>query len=79
LTKENKNKNRRQLFFASDEPENHTRKEKDKSGNSEERERGRRKKIMAALLAFMLSSLKTEFETEKLFDGRDLFGCKVTL
>ena len=34
---------------------------------------------MAALLVFMLSSLKTEFETKKLFDGRDLFGCKVTL
>ena len=28
---------------------------------------------MAALLVFMLSSLKTEFETKKLFDGRDLF------
>ena len=34
---------------------------------------GEEKKIMAALLVFMLSSLKTEFETKKLFDGRDLF------
>ena len=28
---------------------------------------------MAALLVFMLSSLKTEFKTKKLFDRRDLF------
>ena len=28
---------------------------------------------MAAPLAFALSSLKTEFETKKLFDGGDLF------
>ena len=48
-------------------------KEKKKSGNSEEKERRGRKEIMAALLVFMLSSLKTEFETKK------LFGCKVTL
>ena len=46
---------------------------KEKSGNSEEKERKRRKKIMAAPLVFALSSLKTEFETKKLFDGRDLF------
>ena len=31
------------------------------------------KKIMAALVLFMLSSLKTEFERKNLFDGRDLF------
>ena len=41
------------------------------------KQRGERKKekekIMAAFLVFMLSSLKTEFETKKLFDGRDLF------
>ena len=34
---------------------------------------GEEKKIMAALLVFMLSSLKTEFKTKKLFDRRDLF------
>ena len=39
-------------------------KEKKKNGNSEEKERTRRKKAMAALLVFMLSSLKTAFERE---------------
>ena len=62
---EKKTRTWRQVFFASDEPENHTRKgKKRKNGNSEEKER-RRKQAMAALLVFMFSSLKIAFEREK--------------
>ena len=41
-----------------------TKRGKKKNGNSEEKERTRRKKAMAALVVFMLSSLKTAFERE---------------
>ena len=40
---------------------------------------GEEKKIMAALLVFMLSSLKTEFETKNCLMGEIYFGCTVTL
>ena len=53
-----------EIFFAYHEPENHTRKGKKKNGNSEEKEITRRKKAMAALSVFLLSSLKTAFERE---------------
>ena len=63
---EKRTKNRRQVFFAYDEPENHIGKGKEKKkGNSEEKERRRRKKAMNALLVFMLGSLKIAFERKK--------------
>ena len=71
---EKRTKNRRQVFFAYDEPENHIRKGK---GKSEEKERRRRKKAMNALLVFMLGSLKIAFERKKKLMGEIYFGCKV--
>ena len=72
-------KNRRLVFLAYDDPENHTRKEKKKNGNSDEIEKRRRKKAMAALLVFMFGSLKTAFETKKknYLIEEIYFGCKV--
>ena len=64
--------------MAYDEPENHTRKRNEKNGNSDEIEKRRRKKAMAALLLFMFGSLKTAFETKKNYlIGEIYFGCKV--
>ena len=53
--------------------------EREKNRNSEEKDRRGRKKGLAAPLVFMLSSLKTAFEREKLncLMGRFYFGCKV--
>ena len=53
-------------MFASSEPENHTRKGKEKDGNRRRKKGGQeKKKAMAAFLVFKLSSLKIAFEREK--------------
>ena len=53
---------------------------KEKDGNSEEKGMRRRKKAVAALLVFMLSSLKIAFEREKNCLMEEIyFGYKVVI
>ena len=50
---------------------------KGKIEKAKEKESRRRKKVMAALLVLMSTSLEIFFERKRLFEGEDYFGCKV--